>query len=368
MEWLSHFIPGNAPDGAPILSVLGKRTYILENGRTARDAEEQESILEADVFWGEGKPQTDPVKLESDLVAYKPMTDVILLAKAYAPAGRPQKQLDVGVQVGTSRKIARVFGNRKAYVTGSGIGFTDPEPFTEMPLDYSRAYGGKDAKSEAGFSYAYLKNNVGRGFIVKNNPKAVQDLALPNIEDPQRPLSPGNLIVGAFDKWKQQPDPVGFGYTNKNFHPRFTLAGLPPDHWAEAEADRQQAMRKAPEVGAKGSPIPPSKAPMLNPQFFNGASEGMAFPYLKGDETIKLAQMDKDFPQFSFALPGVRPRAWLDAGQGPEEMGMVLHTVVIDKETNRLTLVWRGCAYYGGLESMKGFTNLEFGVKEDRYG
>ncbi|MDB5105346.1 MAG: uncharacterized protein JWP91_3035 [Fibrobacteres bacterium] len=368
MEWLSHFIPGNAADGSPILSVLGKRTYTLRNGKPALAAEEQEPFLEADVFWGAGNPQSDAVRLESDLIAFKPMTDVIVLSKAHAPSGRPVKQLDVGVQVGQSRKIIRVIGNRKAFVTLTGIAFTEPEAFSEMPIDYSRAYGGSDALSAEGIAYTYLKNAAGRGFVIKDTPKVVQDLLLPNVEDPQRLLTPQNLVLGEYGKWKSAPDPVGFGYTGKGFHPRFTFAGLPPDHWAEAEAERKQSLKKAPEIGSKPSAIPPSMAPMLNPRFFNGASKGLSLPFLKGDESIKLAHLDPAIPQFTFNLPGVRPRAWLDVGQGPEEMDMVLHTVVIDKESDRLTMVWRGCAYYGGLEAMKAFTNLEYGVKEDHHG
>ena len=68
-------------------------------------------------------------------------------------------------------------------------------------------------------------------------------------------------------------------------------------------------------------------------------------------------------PQFSFTLPGVRPRAWLNVGQGAQEMRMVLQTVVIYKETNQVTLVWRGSSNYGGLEEMKKFTALEYSVK-----
>lgn len=366
--WLSHLIPGNAPNGAPILSVLGKKTYALKNGKAASEADEQEPILEADEYLGKGKPQSDPVRVESDLVAYKPMTDVIILAKAHAPAGRPVKVLDVGVQVGAARKIARVFGNRKAFVTGTGIGFSEPEAFTEMPIDYSRAYGGRDEKSDEGIQYVYLKNGAGRGFVIKNQPQSVQDLALPNIEDPQKLLAPQNLVMGSFERWKLWPDPVGFGYLNKNSHPRFTLAGLPPEHWAQAEADRQQSLKKAPEVGTKPSAVPPPVPPMMNPLFFNGASKGLALPFLKGDETFKLAHLDKDFPQFAFILPGVRPTAWIDAGEGPTDMAMALHTAVVDMEKKTLTMVWRGCVFYGGIESMKTFTALEYGVKENGHG
>jgi hypothetical protein len=47
---------------------------------------------------------------------------------------------------------------------------------------------------------------------------------------------------------------------------------------------------------------------------------------------------------------------------------MALHTVVVDMEKHRLTMVWRGCVHYGGLEAMKSFTALEYGVKENGHG
>ena len=132
-----------------------------------------------------------------------------------------------------------------------------------------------------------------------------------------------------------------------------------------AEADRQRSLHATPKVGAAGSHQPSQIPPMLNPAFFNGAAPGLRFPYLKGDETVKLAHLDPDAPQFAFALPGARPKAWLDVGEGPAEMSMVLHTAVLYKETNQVTLTWRGCAYYGGLEAMKEYTMLEFGTKDD---
>lgn len=365
MEWLSHFMPGNAPDGAPILSVLGKKTYKFANGKTAwEDPDEQIPFIEADEYWGQGNPQTDAMKLESDLVAYKPMTDVVMIALAHAPKGRKVPQLDVGMQVGTARKIFRVIGDRKAVVTAGGIAFTPPAPFEFMPLDYSLAYGGKDDLSDESLPYVYPRNPVGKGFIVKNNPKALQGLQLPNLEDPAKLLTPQNLVLGAYDRWTLYPEPMGFGYTSKNFHPRYQLAGLPPDHHASAEMERQRRLQEMPAVGTGGTAaMPPPPVPILNLQFFNGASPGLAFPYLAGNEPIKLANLDKDQPQFAFNLPGERPKARLDVGQGWEEMRMVLQTVVIYKETNQLTMLWRGSAYYGGLEAMKKFTKLEYRVR-----
>jgi hypothetical protein len=363
MGWLTHFIPGMAPDGAPIMSVLGKKTYRFANGKDAlEDQDEQFPFTEADEYWGQGNPATDAVKLESDLVAYKPMTDVVFIAHAHAPRGKPVPMLDVGVQVGTARKIFRVFGDRKVFITGTGIAFTPPVPFERMPLDYGHAYGGKDEKSDEGIPYTYMKNPVGKGFVVKNNTKALQDLILPNLEDSQKLLTPQNLVLQNFDRWMEYPDPMGIGFTSKGSYPRYTLAGLSPDQQASAEMERQRAIQKMPSVGS-GSAQPPPPSGILNLQFFNGASKGLSFPYLSGNEPIKMANLDRDKPQFGFNLPGDRPKAWLNVGEGKEELKMVLQSVVIYKQTNQLALVWRGSAYYGGIDSMQKFTRLEFEVK-----
>jgi hypothetical protein len=363
-EWFSHFIPGNAPNGKPILSVLGKRTYRFDNGKTAwEDDEEQIPFLEADEYMGEGNPITDALRLESDLVAYKPMTDVIFIGKAHVPGGQKLPRLDFGIEIGGARRIGRAIGNRKVIVTGSGIAFSEPEPFSEMPIDYTRAYGGKDEASEPGAMYVYPRNQVGKGFIVKNTPAALQALALPNLEDPNKPLTPQNLVLGKFERWKEYPEPLSFGCVGKNAYPRYTLAGLPPEQWADAEAERQRAVQKAPEVGTKPSKQPSPPPPMLNLEFFNGASPGMKLPYLAGNEAIRFANLDPKLGRFTFNLPGVRPKCWLDVGEGRVEMDMVLHTVVIYKPTNQLTMVWRGSCGYGGLKAMESFTNLEYGIK-----
>jgi hypothetical protein len=361
--WLTHFIPGTAPSGKPILSVLGKRTYRFADGKTAwPDEEEQIPFIEADEFMGEGNPVTDALRIESDLAAYKPMTDVVFIGKAAVPGGQKLPQLDFGIEVAGARKIGRAIGDRKVVVTSGGIAFSPPEPFAEMPLDYTRAYGGRDEASEPGALYVYPRNQVGKGFIVKNTPEALQGLALPNLEDPQRLLTPQNLVLGRFERWKEYPEPVALGPAAKNSYPRYTLSGLPPEEWSNAEIDRQRALQKNPEVGTSPSKQPPPPAPMLNLEFWNGAPPGLKFPYLAGNEPIRLANLDAKLPRFSFTLPGEKPRCWLDVGDGKKEMDMVLHTVVIYKPTNQLTMVWRGCCGYGGLKAMEKFTNLEYGI------
>ena len=179
------------------------------------------------------------------------------------PAGGKSPRWTWACRWAPPARIVRVFGDRKVYVTGSGIAFTAPVPFDRMPLDYGLAYGGKDDKSEEGVPYVYPKNPVGKGFVVKNNLKALQDLILPNLEDPAKLLTPQNLVLQKFERWNEWPDPVGFGCTGKNFHPRYTLAGLPPDQQASVEMERQSALQKMPQIGtgAAGEPPPPIADP-----------------------------------------------------------------------------------------------------------
>lgn len=84
---------------------------------------------------------------------------------------------------------------------------------------------------------------------------------------------------------------------------------------------------------------------------------------LAGDETIRSANLDAGQGRFSFNLPGLRPQGRLDASEGPAVLDMVLHTVVIYKPTNQMTLVWRGSIAYGGLKAMETSAKLEYAIR-----
>jgi hypothetical protein len=170
--------------------------------------------------------------------------------------------------------------------------------------------------------------------------------------------------VGKDLDWEKMPLPQALGPMGRNCHPRIDYAGLPLDVRTAQEIERQRLLASMPEVGTVESGEPPSPVPILNPLFFNGAPPEQRFPSLRGDEPVRLRYLDRDFPHFEFRLPGEIPKLWLDADdQGPEELSPVLQTVTIRKETNQLTLVWRGSAYYGGPSAMAQWGNLRFGVE-----
>ena len=363
MEWLTLIAPGYGPDGTPLLSLLCKRTYRFANGHTAEpDPDKQIPFHEKDEFLDEGDPLKNAARAEAEIIAYKPLTDVIVHASAHAPKGQRAAFLDVGIMVGPYRKLLRVYGDRKVVVQGMGAVFSAPEPFESMRLDYARAYGGKDGRSLPGVEYSYPRNPVGKGFLIKNEPALLQGLALPNLEDPNRLLTPANLVLGKYEQWPKQPEPCAFGYAPRNAFPRLQQSGLAKPDQIDAEADRRMRLQDLPEIGVPGHSEPPASMPLLNPEFFNGAPPGLKLPYLKGDETVKLRYLDPDHPAFEFRLNPEQPRLVMDVGEGRMELPATLLTLEIYKATNQYTAVWRGSVKYRGPESLKLFTKFEYGV------
>jgi hypothetical protein len=69
-------IPGQAPDGTPILSVLVKRSYRIQHNARMSRLPEAHPLVTADIHYGD--PLRGPVRFESDLVPWKLATDVVL--------------------------------------------------------------------------------------------------------------------------------------------------------------------------------------------------------------------------------------------------------------------------------------------------
>ena len=92
----SIVLPGQAPEGQYILSVLLKRTYdIVPGGRCAR-AEQDKKLIPGDVHYDD--PMNSSVKYETDFIPFKLATDVVINCKAYAPDGAPTFGLAVPSQ------------------------------------------------------------------------------------------------------------------------------------------------------------------------------------------------------------------------------------------------------------------------------
>ncbi len=348
-------LPGQTPEGGHILSVLLKRTYHIVPGGGCVRAEVDQPLLPADV--PRGNPLNSTVRFESDFVPFKLATDVVLDGKAYAPRGVPATSCVAAIKVAGRRKDVLVLGDRVARFTSNGApGFTDPVPFAVMDLCYERAYGGIDVHSDKVTAYPYPRNPSGRGFVVANLAPGVDNLALPNLEDPDDLLTPERLCIRDYANWQNQPMPAGLGWFPKTSWPRAQLVGILPGDRALEQELRQAYAQLVPADQRQA--YTESALPDMDFHFFNGASPGLALPYLNGDEQIDTANVAPE-GLVSFRLPGERPRIGLDIGKGIEEPEVVLHTVMIRMEERQVDMVWRAAVPYPGRDWLPQMRKME---------
>jgi hypothetical protein len=274
------------PSNAPSLSVILKATFVLESSQTAaRLAPKQLPILESDVPLHPDTPD-GLIRFESDLVPFKPRTDIVLVGDACAPHTRPTRTLDVEIRVGAVAKVLRVFGDRRwSMVPGQNVPIlVGPVDFVRMPLSYERAFGGVDQHASVGSLSPgsrpwYAKNPYGQGYIAARTVKAIHDRPLANIEDPAHPVR----------SWDTCPPPAGCAFFPRGNEARLRHAGTYDAKWKTQRA-----------------PAPPQDFAF---DFYNGAHPELQAPsYLVGTEAVRLKHVDPDAPTLAFWLPGWLPK------------------------------------------------------------
>jgi hypothetical protein len=290
-------------DAAETLAVVVKAPYDVGRGRP-QPSEKPDPIVGADEYTGE--PGRSGVRWASDRPLRKAATDVVLVGHAWAD--RPDcRQVYVGLRVGPITKVVRVFGDR-AWITAGGTSATRPARFEKVPLVWERAFGGVDAT--AGESVA--ENPVGVGFRGKRSKLEFDGQRLPNLEDPRNPLkSPDDRVA-----------PAGFGFVAPNWQPRLRYAGTYDDGWLATRA-----------------PLLPQD---YDERFQQVAPADQVLPgYLRGGEPVEV-QNATPSGRLSFALPALRLVSEVQISGDVAPLGMVIDTVVIDGDRERVLLTWRG--------------------------
>ena len=352
-------LPGQTPQGQYILSVLHKRSYDFKHKQRCTRAETDQKLVPGDVHYDD--PVNSSVEFESDFVPFKLATDVVLNGYAYAPNQQSVPALTAILKVGEHQKSVRVIGDRVChYRRGSGPVFTDPQSFERMPMRYEYAYGGVDIRSDPNMPFPYARNHLGRGFVASKEKHAIEQLVLPNLEDPNDLLTPERLCLEHVMYWEQQPLPQCFGWLTKGWQPRAGLAGVMP-------ADRATEQ----ELRAMYSPlIPPeqkelyeqTQLPDMDFRFFNGASHGLAVPFLRGDEVVHTKNLAPE-GWMAFQLPGEQPKIGIDIGKGVQEPDVVLHTVMIRMEDRQVDLIWRAAVPYPGPDWLPEMKKMEASIQ-----
>lgn len=204
------------------LTAMVKATYELPPGERALELavpERMRPMWFADVPWG--KPEISSISYPADICVHKPGTDVVIVAEAFAPGGRPVPSFDVLARVGKLEKAVKVFGLRVWEKNGSGI--SAPEPIDRIEMRYEYAWGGSDV-SDPKSVVEEPRNPVGMG--VTRDPATLTHQPAPHIEDPAKRIHDRHT----------RPPPAGVGAIGRHWEPRRRFAGTYDKVWQELRA------------------------------------------------------------------------------------------------------------------------------------
>lgn len=343
-------------DMKSVLAVVVKRTYRVDRAGRCVPHDEQVPLFD-DVVVDDA---TNVVMHDPDVFIFKPLTDVVVLGHAYARKG--ESSLRASAHVGGAAKSIQVTGDRRCGVDvfGNAV-FSAPAPFEAMPLRFDLAYGGRDAAAEAKYGnpaspmqlyapeldlaasspWLYPRNPAGKGYLVEASREGIEALSLPNLEDPADLLTPARIAARYATLWPSMPLPACTSWVDAGAFPRCAWFGAVPEH------DGFTGPFPEVERGLMPPDLLTAAKPResLHPRFANGAAPELQLASMRGDEDVLLSRMHAAAERWGFKLPGARPAIWVDGRNGrltPTEPR--LHSVVIEPDLERVTMVWCGSA------------------------
>jgi hypothetical protein len=271
-------------------------------------AKEQPEITRSPVYRGE--PGQSSLIYDNDFVLAKKTTDVVVNGTAYATGGPGAKarSVDVAMQVGPVKKVLKVSGERAWGPRGSWL--SPPVPFSSMPLTYERAFGGVDKGSDHPEVDWHWPNPVGTGFVKAR--ARIEGVRAPNVEYPDQ------LVTD----WNSLPAPAGFGVIGSHWRERAAFAGTYDAAWSD-----------------KRQPLLPLDFDLRHFQTVPKDQQAPAF--LRGGEPVGLVGLTPS-GSLRFALPKVDlalETRFMDGERRAHEAPL-LHTVIIEPDFPRVSLVW----------------------------
>jgi hypothetical protein len=286
-----------------------KATYRWDDEGKLSIAEDQPDLVVQDEY--ETEPLESSLRYVTDLVPFKPATDVLITGTARSPNEKPVKEWVAGIVLGTIKKGVRLVGPRHwQYKTLTGWRLSEPEPCSSVHLCWENAWGGQlaDPKSEKDI---FWKNPLGKGFHRKTALDKSKIYAAPQIEDYAHPIT---------DIDSEQV-PVGFGPLDNFFQDRSSIAGTFDDNWQKK--------------------IAPSLPQDMDMAFYNVAPrDQIVKDYLSGGETVRLTGLTPQSP-IEFTLPRHNMCAVVHYEKNPSDtFKMKLDTVGIDLDDQSITLRW----------------------------
>jgi len=301
----------NDEEFRPLVAPIVKATFDISDSGQLKFSKNQIPVNFDGEYYDD--PENSSYVFEPEAAYVKPGTDVVVIGDAVSRKGAVTHLL-VEIKIGDLYKKLGIFGNRYWLKQSVGYVVSEIEPFEHMPLVYENAFGGWDRRHQDPNMHGFdARNTVGKGFY-RGDIDYVSgiDMPLPNIENPD------DLISSI----KDQPAPVGCGFTLPHWMPRAKLAGTYDSSW---EIDRNPLLPKD-----------------FDRRYFNAASGGLiSEQYLTGKEAVSISNMTAG-GILQFYLPGARPPVVeIEFADTYEEMRTVLDTVIINLREMQLQLIWR---------------------------
>lgn len=293
---VAHKATSRRPPAPEIVLVVRGKFLIAADGTLqlpeGRPLEVQ-GAPSGELFHPEDDEQAGECIHPSDLVDFKINAEVMLRGTCHAPKGAPVTQCGVHFGVGAWSKSLRVVGPR-VWSLGAP---SEPQPFTAMPISYTKAFGGKD----------YAANPVGVGIATNE---------VPSVEAAREPIQSRS----------EKYTPGGYGPIQRGWAPRAGKLGKGKSRYGRA--------------------FHPDD---FDWTYFQSAPQDQQIEgYLKGDELLTLQNLLPAHPVLKTKLLGTRVRGFVnEAGDTPgekrfSEVPMVLDTLFVDADAGEVYLTWRG--------------------------
>lgn len=278
-----------------IVAVRGR--FLLRRDAPMIADEPQPDLQWQDAY--EGDPHATSLLRSTDLMPFRPGTDVSVLGESHAPDRTPAPSWTCGIQIaGRLDRTLRVTGPRR-WVPGSSRSrmdplrfareerptkwqLTEPEPTLSVPLDWALAHGGPTlGLPDDALPLSPLPDNpLGIGVIDPLRTASDRDYPAPQIEWADRAIQSPTASAVAFV-------PAGFGLVPPWWPCRLRHAGTYDERWREHR-----------------HPLLPED---FDDRFWQSAAPGMVVePWLEGDEGFVLTNLHPDYPRLTGFLPGLR--------------------------------------------------------------
>ena len=241
-----------------------------------------------------------------DIGIPKDRGELLLLARCFT-GGIPKEHQTAQIRVGSVTKQLFISGDRTWRRQRAFLQISSPEPFTEMPISYGLAFGGK----------GFAPNPSGKGYA-----DPVQDQTpLPNIENPRQ------TITSPSDR----PSPEGFGPIEQIWPQRFSRLGTYQNEELEKDA----------------MPLLPENTDWT---FFNQAPQDqwIGGNFWEGGEDYQLENLHPHIPSLVGRIPSYRLRSFLTIHQKETEpfveVPLSPETLWLIPHRERGILIYRGFA------------------------